>query len=323
MSSNLQKHSMVPFFSVVIPLYNKEKFIIPTLESVLNQSFSDFEIIIINDGSTDNSVDEVEKLKDKRIAIYNQANQGLSRARNSGIKKARADYIAFIDADDFWLPNHLEQIFNLISLYPNTGLYCTGYTIQKSKKVFHRAKFNGLPENFIGVVPGFFKHSLINCIAWISAICIPKNVFNDIGYFDIEIFSEQDTDLYIRIAFKYDVALDDTNVSAIYNRSIGNSMSHFSLKSEIPISLSKFKELELKNNALKIFMDYNRFSTLIYFKLASKKEFVKKLLNDIDLNNLNRIQRLLIWLPGSIVKLLFYIKTRLNLDALIVFKPKK
>lgn len=314
---------MAPFFSVIIPLYNKEKYILATLDSVLSQSFTDFEIIIINDGSTDKSIEEVEKLKDKRIRIYNQTNQGLSSARNSGINKARSEYIAFIDADDFWLPHHLKQIHNLICSFPNNGMYCTGYTIQKSKTVFHRAKFNGLPENFIGVVPDFFKHSLINCIAWISAICVPKKVFNDIGNFDTEIFSEQDTDLYIRIAVKYKVALDDTSVSAIYNRSIGDSMSHFSQKRQIPKSLIKFKTLELKNDTLKKFIDYNRFSTLIYFKLASKKEFVKKLLNDIDLNNLNRIQRLLIWLPGSIVKLLFYIKTRFKLNALIVFKPKK
>ena len=314
---------MAPFFSVVIPLYNKEQHIKATLESVLNQSFTDFEIVIINDGSTDKSVEEVEKFNDNRIEIYNQTNLGLSIARNSGIQKARAEYISFIDADDFWLPHHLEQLHNLVTLYPNKGVYCTGYTIQKSRSIFHRAKFNGLPVNFIGIVPDFFKHSLQNCIAWVSAICIPKTVFNNIGNFDPEIFSEQDTDLYIRIAVKYDVALDDRSVSAIYNRSIGNSMSHFSHKNKIPISLSKYKDLELQNKSLKKFIDYNRFSTLIYFKLAYKIEFVEKLINDIDLQNLTKIQRLLIWLPRDIVKPLFYIKTKLKLNASIVFRPNK
>ncbi|MDO7174084.1 glycosyltransferase family 2 protein [Mariniflexile sp. AS56] len=313
----------MPFFSIIIPLYNKENYVQATLESVLKQTFSDFEIIIINDGSTDKSVEAVNKFKDSRIKLYNQPNQGLSRARNSGIKKATANYIALIDADDFWLPHHLEQLYNLITTYPNNGLYCTGYTIQKSSSIFHRAHFNGLPENFRGIVPGFFKHSLQNCVAWVSAICIPKNIFNDLGDFDPEIFSEQDTDLYIRIATKYEVALDNTSVSAIYNRTMDDGISNALFKKNIPKFVFNYTNIEEKYPDLKKYMDYNRFSLAINFKLASNIKLSKILIQDIEMTNLNWVQKTLLYLPNPIVKALFFIKNKFNMNALFIFKPKK
>ncbi|MEN3322626.1 glycosyltransferase family 2 protein [Mariniflexile soesokkakense] len=314
---------MTPFFSIVTPLYNKEKYVQETLKSVLNQTFSNFEIIIINDGSTDNSVEEVKKFNDPRIKLYTQTNQGLSGARNSGIKKATANYIALIDADDFWLPHHLEQLYNLINTYPSKGLYCTGYTLQKSATIFHRAQFNGLPENFKGIVPDFFKHSLQNCVAWVSAICIPKDVFNDVGDFDPEIFSEQDTDLYIRIATKYEVALDNTSVSAIYNRTMEDGISNALFKKNIPKFVFTYKNIEKNNQDLKKYIDYNRFSLVINFKLASNNKLSKILIEDINLNNLNLIQKTLLYLPNPVIKWLFYIKNKFKLNALFIFKPKE
>jgi glycosyltransferase involved in cell wall biosynthesis len=314
---------MKSFFSVIIPLYNKENFIQPTLKSVLNQTFKDFEIILVNDGSTDNSLSEAEKINDSRIKIINQKNQGLSSARNTGIKYASSDYIAFIDADDFWKNNHLEKLYNLIQKYPKCGLYSTGYTIQKSETRFDRAHYNDLPKNFVGIVPNFFKHSLQNCVAWIGAICIPKNIFNDIGDFDPEIFSEQDTDLYIRIALKHKIVIDSSSVSAIYNRTVDDNLSNFLQKKTIPKLLYTYKEIESFNIYLKKYLDLNRFSTLVFFKLSSNKKLEKELLKDIDLNNLNIYQRILISLPNSIVKFLFHIKNRFHLNPLFLFKPKK
>ncbi|SEQ83527.1 Glycosyltransferase involved in cell wall bisynthesis [Hyunsoonleella jejuensis] len=313
----------MPFFSVVIPLYNKGNYIKATLQTIVNQTFNDFEIIIINDGSTDNSREVVTHFSDSRIKLIDQENQGLSRARNAGIKNASGNYIALIDADDFWLPHHLKQLHNLIIDFPNAGLYSTGYTLKKSEHIYHRAKFNGLPDNFRGIVPNFFKHSLQNCIAWVGSVCFPKNVLDDVGYFDLDIFSEQDTDMYIKVALKYDVALDNTSISSIYNRTMDDNMSNFSQKRAIPKLLYTYKHLEAKNSHLKTYLDYNRFSTIIYFKLSSNDTLAKQLIADVDFKNLNNLQRLLIRLPNSIVKFLFFVKTKLKLNALRVFRPKK
>ena len=113
--------------SVVIPLYNKEKQIAKTLQTVLNQTYQDFEIVIVNDGSTDGSVDEVKKFLNPRIRLINQKNGGVSAARNRGIEEAKGEYIAFLDADDVWDIEHLEVLYQLILAYPKNGAYATAY----------------------------------------------------------------------------------------------------------------------------------------------------------------------------------------------------
>lgn len=117
--------------SVVIPLYNKEQYIKRAICSVLNQSFGDFEIIIVNDGSTDNSVSIVEGIADARIKLINQKNAGVSAARNRGIAESEYDFIAFLDADDEWKENHLAVIIDLIQQFPSCGVFATSYYFLK------------------------------------------------------------------------------------------------------------------------------------------------------------------------------------------------
>lgn len=310
-----------PFFTVIIPLYNKEDYIEDALKSIFNQTFEGFEIIIINDGCTDKSMDIVHSFKDSRLKIINQSNKGLSIARNNGIKKAYTDYIAFIDGDDLWGNNHLQQLHDLINLYPNCGLYATGYTIQKSKTISHRAQFNDLPKNFKGIVPNFFKHSLQHCVAWVGSICIPTKILEEMNYFDTEIFSEQDTDLYIKIALKnYDFVLDDTMPSAVHNKTMSNNLSNYKNKTKIPKFLLSYKSFELQNPHLKKYLDLNRFSTVVFFQLSSNTELKQELKKDIDLKNLTTLQRFIIGSPDFIVKILFYLKDKLKLNPFILFK---
>lgn len=111
--------------SVVIPLYNKEHTITRTLGTVLNQTYKDFEVVIINDGSTDNGVSVIQNFStDSRIKIINQSNQGVSVARNEGVRNATYEYVAFLDGDDEWLPNYLSKMYEAIQKFPNAGLFC-------------------------------------------------------------------------------------------------------------------------------------------------------------------------------------------------------
>ena len=116
-------------FTVVIPIYNKAHTIERTLKSVINQTFTHFEIIIIDDGSTDSSLEKINKFThDTRIKIIIQENQGVSVARNVGVEKAKYEYIAFLDGDDKWELNYLQTIHKAIKLYPNCGMFCcAGY----------------------------------------------------------------------------------------------------------------------------------------------------------------------------------------------------
>ncbi len=108
--------------SVIIPLYNKESCILRTMRSVLAQTYSDFELIVVNDGSTDKSFLEAKKLIDSRIRLIDKENGGVSSARNAGIIAAQSEYIAFIDADDIWLPDHLATISEMIEKHSTQAL---------------------------------------------------------------------------------------------------------------------------------------------------------------------------------------------------------
>lgn len=134
--------------SVVIPLYNKEKQIANTLRSVFAQTYTDYEIIVVNDGSTDNSVAVVESLNDPRIRLVHQKNAGVSAARNRGIEEARGEYIALLDGDDEWKPILLESMLALAKKYPSCNVFAGNYTQvddsgKQSATVINGLSFNG------------------------------------------------------------------------------------------------------------------------------------------------------------------------------------
>ncbi|MCJ8280869.1 MAG: glycosyltransferase family 2 protein, partial [Rivularia sp. ALOHA_DT_140] len=118
----------MPKVSVIIPAYNAMGFLPETLESVLQQTFTDFEILIINDGSSDDIVEWASKISDSRVRLITQINQGVSAARNTGIRNSQGEYIAFLDADDLWEPTKLEKQVNCLKANPGVGLVYTWTT---------------------------------------------------------------------------------------------------------------------------------------------------------------------------------------------------
>ena len=287
---------MQPFFSIVIPLFNKENFISDTIESALNQSFEDFEIIVVNDGSTDNSLRKVEAIKDSRIKLYSIKNQGVSHARNYGISKAKADYICFLDADDLWYKNHLKQLNTLLKKEPNCGLYTSAYH-KKIGKMFKKSIYNNIPnqQNWSGVVDNYFESSLVNSIAWTSAVMVPKHIFDTIGLFDenITLGAGEDIDLWIRIALNHPVAFNNT-VSAIHNLDAENRITNSNTNLRQFLDLDKYEKHTKKHNYLRRYLDQNRFSFGIQYKLAGNNIKAKEYFNKIDVDNLNSKQKILI-----------------------------
>ena len=114
-------------FSVIIPVYNKANTIRAAVESVLAQTFSDFEIVIVDDGSHDTPEKVLADLMDKQLHLIHQENGGVSVARNTGIRAAKGDYLCFLDADDLWLPNHLEEMSILIDQFPTADMFVTSH----------------------------------------------------------------------------------------------------------------------------------------------------------------------------------------------------
>src|SRR5262249_54502311 len=124
---------MAQLISIIIPAYNAERYIGRTLHSALKQTFRDIEVIVINDGSTDNTRLIVEKmaLKDNRVRMFNTANRGVAMARNLGIEKAQGSYVAFLDADDLWHPTKIERQFAALSAHAADSTWAGVYTFYR------------------------------------------------------------------------------------------------------------------------------------------------------------------------------------------------
>jgi glycosyltransferase involved in cell wall biosynthesis len=170
-----------PCISVIIPLYNKEKTIKNTIESVLSQSYTDFELIIVNDGSTDGSAEKVALFHDRRIRFIHKENGGVSSARNYGLKEAKGEWVLFLDADDKILPHCLQMLYALAEKYQIgdeveivSGNY---YRIYKGKKsIYSTHKYEGIVKN--NAKWYFFnKYSLRTGVALIKRNLMLKNLF--------------------------------------------------------------------------------------------------------------------------------------------------
>lgn len=292
------------FFSVIITLYNKENHIENTLKSVINQSFIDFEIIIINDGSTDNSEQIVLQFNDNRIHYFHKKNEGVSIARNFGIEQAKSNYICFLDADDYWYDNYLETMCLYIKKFPEYKVFSSAIEIETSKTIFP-AQYSIKKNNDFEIV-NFFEASEKECAIWTSSVIFHKEVFKKVGNFDYNIAIGEDTDLWIRVGLHYKIVF----VWKILARYIYDQVSVSRASSYIfeESSFAKYSEEEKTNKKLKKYLDLNRFSAAIKNKLNNNQINFEKNYEAINLNNLAFKKRFLLKLPTSILKKLIYLK---------------
>ncbi len=215
----------MPRISVVIPLYNKEREIERTIAAVLAQTFIDYEILVINDGSTDKGPALIERISDKRIRMIHTENRGASSARNTGIEQASSELIALLDADDVWDTKHVETLVSLRERFPEAGLYTTADKILFENGKNHHAHFYGIkPRPWEGIIDNYFLSLMKGTPpVWTSAAAIPKAVFSDIGVFDAALYQAEDSQLWARIAAKYPVAFS-WDGPAFHRRDAGNRM---------------------------------------------------------------------------------------------------
>ncbi len=189
-----------PTISVIIPLYNKEREVESSLNSVLAQTYAPVEILVVDDGSTDRSAEVVRSLNSPLIRLITQPNAGVSAARNRAAAEAQGDYIALLDADDRWHPEFLAEIAALITEFPDCGLYCTGFEVTDGVST-HPAPS---PDQR-GIVADFFGQSAHQYIAIPSACSIPKAVYTAEGGFPEGMKIGEDLYLWTKIARRYKV----------------------------------------------------------------------------------------------------------------------
>lgn len=194
--------------SVIIPLFNKEATILRAVDSILNQTFDDYEIIIVNDGSTDGSVDKLRQIESERIRLIEQKNAGVSAARNKGIEYAKGEFVAFLDADDQWDPDYLQQQMQMVENYPECHMFGTNYRFVDSKGTFSSTLINNIPfEGTTGVLSNYFEVASTSHVpVWTSAVVIRTSTLKEIGCFPAGIKSGEDLLTWARIAVRYPVA---------------------------------------------------------------------------------------------------------------------
>ena len=236
-------------YSVIIPLYNKSNYIKKAVNSVLTQSFEKFELIVVDDASTDDSLGKISEIKDERIKIVLQENHGVSAARNNGVKHSKNPFIAFLDADDWWDKKYLEEMKNLIEDFPDAGLYSSRFWIVKNNKINDSKvdldkSFKKGYINYCSIYNKTFSQ-LINS----SSVVIKKNVFYDVGGFSESIKKGEDLHLWVKISLGYKIAYLNKNLS-FYNQDSApefrGSKNLPDIKSNYVYHFTEFSEHEKK-----------------------------------------------------------------------------
>ena len=210
------------YFSIIIPLYNKEQSISKTIESVLNQRYGNFELIIVNDGSTDHSFEIAKKHKDHRIKFIEQKNKGVSSARNKGIENAGFDWICFLDADDLFLPHYLETHVNLIDKYPNHQVFTTHYA-QSKRYIKSINKDFVVKDYLLENVKSYAGTSQPICC--VGTMVIHKDCFVNAGYFNIHATHGEDLEMWYRLSQKYEFV--KSSVVAFYYNQMAENRATF------------------------------------------------------------------------------------------------
>lgn len=212
---------MRPKYSIIVPLYNKAPYVKKALESIVSQTFTDWECVIIDDGSTDNSAaiceDFINSLTPSCINslhLIKQLNSGVAVARNNGVKASHGEYVCFLDADDWWEPTWLEEMDRLIKEYPDAGLYATNYVYYKPGKTHVALDFG---RGYMSYPDAYLKSGAMPVTS--ITTCMPRCVFDEMGGFPVGIKLGEDFLLWAKTALQYKVAFCEKPL-AYYNNDV-------------------------------------------------------------------------------------------------------
>jgi glycosyltransferase involved in cell wall biosynthesis len=306
--------------SVCIPLYNKEKYIKRAIESVLAQSKPADEIIIVDDGSTDESTKVVLGFNDDRIRLIQQKNSGEGATRNRAMKEAKNELLALLDADDEWKPDFLASIQNLVEMFPNCAAYASNYDIvfpTKITSVVHRSL---PPHPWKGVITNYFYHAQSGHPFNSSSIVLKKQVVEKLNGFPEGVNMSADTLFWIKLGMKYKIAYSSSPQS-IYHQDIPDSAVKKTV-SPYPITAKYIEDALLSNevpkpliNDLTDYIAYLKIQRSYHLIITSRGVEAQNLLRSIGKNKKYKY-KILFWrfwslLPFEIFDLLHLLKYKL------------
>ena len=256
-------------FSVIVPLYNKVEYVAKSLGSILRQSFSDYEVIVMDDGSTDGSYEvamELARTAGPKFRVCHQENAGVSTARNNAANMAAGDYLCFLDADDWWAPDYLNKMDEFIDGFPDAGIYGTAYYYVK----------NGLEQVRVDIPTGYFNYfkeysRIMQMPLWTGAVCVPSRIFREVGGFKPFLELGEDFDLWARIALEYRTAFLNIPLS-FYNQDVDASKRGIG-RLHVPEhhmlwNLDDLAEAERSNPDLKLLIDNLRVYGLMPYYIS-------------------------------------------------------
>jgi glycosyltransferase involved in cell wall biosynthesis len=294
-------------FSIIIPLYNKADYVAKAINSVLNQTFTEFELIIVNDGSTDNSLEIVGAIHDGRIRIINQKNSGVSTARNNGAKSARFDYVAFLDADDWWDATFLQEMSVLTRKYPKAELYASNYNVVRKGREISSITIRDIEDGYINYFDLFLEIKAGPVCS--SAVCIKKQCFFNENGFKANLKSGEDLELWFRVACKYKIAYRN-RVLAFYNqdvdtafRAVGNV---FPPENHYLFCLDDLNMYMQTNKKLKCLTDFLILETIRpYLAVGKYRKSALTLLKKVSRSNMPLGYRMFYFAPFFLYRLIY------------------
>ncbi len=293
-------------FSVIIPLYNKAPYVKKALESVFSQSFRDFEIVIVDDGSTDSSLSVAREALDGcdiRHQLIHQGNAGVSSARNHAVEASHGDYLCFLDADDWWAPTFLEKMDQLIGDYPDAGIYGTNYYYVKNG--IERTCVKGAETGYINYCKVYAEG--LRMPLWTGAVSLSRRVFDEMGGFRPHLKLGEDFDLWIKVVLKYKVAFLNEPHSYYYQDSdpVWRGVGHLvNPRYHMLWNLGYLEDEETTNPDYKALIDRLRTYSLLPYLLSDRyREEARQELGKVDWKRQSRKTRSLYSRPVWFIKL--------------------
>lgn len=275
--------------SVIIPAYNHQNYIVECIESVLNQTYTNIQLIVINDGSKDNTAEVVRNYINENnlvnIEFFSNHNQGLCKTLNFGIKKSKGDYIAILASDDSWLPRKIEEQISLLENNIAIGLvYSDAYIIGGNVKTTHKYSDYkpSIKKKFLNSIQNVnvYKSLLIENFVLASTVLMRKSVIDNIGDFDVSLLFE-DYDMWLRITRKYPISYIDQPLGyyRMHNSNMSNSKKIMLRGTRQILSKHLNDESTFGKPRLKL-MIYIRFYFRSIINLYMKNKLQKKIFNN-------------------------------------------
>ena len=279
-------------FSVIIPLYNKAPYVAKAIGSVLRQTFRDFEVVVVDDGSKDDSADVAAKAIEgcANCRLIQQENAGVSTARNNGVALSNGEYVCFLDADDWWEPTFLEEMSGLVDEFPDAGIYGTGYRVVDEGKHKTRDAMMGVNQGFERGYINYFKAyaKTFYMPLWTGAVCIPRKVFNEVAGFKPALKMGEDFDLWVRVVLHHKAVLLN-KVLSNYNQDVNiNTRAIGTLPdtdSQFAFCADYLDEDKARDPDLRFTVEMVQIGCLrSYYLSPIYHEKAKKVLESLDLN---------------------------------------